>query len=96
MFKCPVCRHATFNLYQYAVKSGVSTVQCSNCHTVLHQPPRLRSALAAIPIFFVTLPHHLGFDSAAFDAIWLCFIASLAIGIGVMVTRLEPVAPAGR
>jgi len=40
MFKCPVCHHATFNYFQYTIKSGVSTVECSNCHTVLHQPPR--------------------------------------------------------
>jgi hypothetical protein len=94
MFKCPVCRHATFNFYQYTIKSGVSTVQCSNCHTVLHQPPRLRNALAALPILLAPLPRYLGLPaSRGLDVIWFGLIVSFCTLIAVWVTKLEPIAP---
>ena len=96
MFDCPVCDHATFNVFQYTVKSGVSTVECSNCHTVLHQPPRLRNMLVALPLLFMPLAHRMGWSfSGSVEWYLLAAAASVMLGLGVLLTRLEPVATDG-
>jgi len=96
MFKCPVCHHATFNYFQYTIKSGVSTVECSNCHTVLHQPPRLRNVLVALPLLFMPLAHRMGWSfSDSVEWYLLAAVASVMMVLALLLTKLEPVARGG-
>lgn len=97
MFKCPVCHHATLNVWQYGFKSGISTVQCSNCHAKLHQPMKLRNGLAALPLLLLLLPHRLGWPESHFlDVLWLSVCALLAFALALWLTRIEPVAPTAK
>ena len=96
MFKCPVCHHATFNVFQYTIKSGLSTVECSSCHTVLHQRPKLRNMVVVLPMLFMPLAQHMGWSrSASVEWYLLAAVASVMLGLGVLLTKLEPVAPDG-
>jgi hypothetical protein len=96
VFKCPVCRHATFNWIQYTFVAGVSTVECSNCHTVLHQRRRLRNTAAALPLAFMPLAQHMGWSkSPSVEWYLLAACASVALGLATWLTELEPVAPRG-
>jgi Zn-dependent protease with chaperone function len=96
MFKCPVCHSATFNFWQYGIKSSLSTVECSNCHTVLHQArSRLRRQLAVSPLLLTFIPSLLGWSwsSRFLLALWIGLIFSLIMWIAVQTTKLEPIAP---
>lgn len=93
MFRCPVCKHATFNWIQYTLKSGVSTVECSNCHTIQHQVRRAANLLVVLPFALVPLSQFIAPPSPIFDVIWLALCTSLALWIATRTAKLEPIDP---
>ena len=97
MFKCPVCHHATLNWYEYTLKSGFATVECSNCHTELHQPRRLRSMVSVSPMLLMPLAQHMRWvttERADWSLLVVCSAAVL--WLATRMTKLEAVAPAER
>lgn len=95
MYRCPVCKHATFTFWQYGVVSSFRSVQCSNCHTVLHQPSfRLRNLIGGSPLLLMFLPSLLHWRLDRIDNVfWSLLLFSLCVWVGLATTRLEPVAP---
>ena len=97
MFKCPVCGHATLNLWQHTVSTSFGSVVCSNCNTRIHSPPKARYALVGLPFLFLIPANHLRLlDDARSAIFWIVSCAIVSFALGTWLKRLEPTDPTKR